>query len=242
MHSRSFFDFSEPWFQVLLWHLTVSLSEKVCTQGFPITAFILIFSASGSNFHPTPPEAYTTPQTLLSLESIFDPNVNTQPNPSPQRRFSPNTEVLYSRPLPGSSSVPSWIKVPSPARDTLPSSAQASDDEDENDPLTASAMGPWDNMFSLAEAARLKQDGHLVRENKGHPFDFAIGDHEDAGTGARKLRKKRKRKAQTGMSDDEFLEMKRALPMRKGNQVHAFKDVIELGICSLEKGKELYEL
>ncbi len=98
-------------------------------------------------------------------------------------------------------------------------------------------MGPWDNMFSLAEAARLKQDGHLVREPKTHSFDFAT---DDTPGGPRKKRKRNN--TRTGMSEDEFLEMKRALPMQRGNQVHAFKDAIELGICSLDKGRELFDL
>lgn len=88
-------------------------------------------------------------------------------------------------------------------------------------------------MFSLAEAARLKQDGHLLREStsKSHPFEFDDGP-----------RRKKRKGGTTGMSDDEFLEMKRALPMQKGNQVHAFKDVVEMGICTVEKARELYDL
>ncbi|CAD6573450.1 MAG: hypothetical protein TREMPRED_000828 [Tremellales sp. Tagirdzhanova-0007] len=146
--------------------------------------------ASGSNFHPTPSESFTTPQTAI---------------PS------------------------------SPKRDPHLSSAAGSEDEDDSDPLTASANGPWDNMFSLAEAARLKQDGHVLRRPK-----YPKSVYQD-GSGADQPSRKRK-KIQPGMSDDEHPEIKRTLPMQRGNQVHAYKDVIDLGICSAEEGRELFNL
>ena len=96
-------------------------------------------------------------------------------------------------------------------------------------------------MFSLAEAARLKQDGHLLRESKIHPFDFSTRDFDGSPDNSRGKKRKRM-KMGTGMNDDEFLEMKRALPMQWGNQVHAFKDAIEMGICTVEKGRELFDL
>ena len=193
---------------------------------------------TGNSFHQTPTDSYTTPQTLLSLESIFDPD--TQPPTAPQTGLTSRTlvdhSVLYTQPPPLPPPVPPGWSGLTPLREIGPSSGPASDDEDELDPLAASAIGPWDNMFSLAEAARLKQDGHLLREQKTLPFDYPPAD------GADTTKRRKRRKTQAGMSDDELLEMKRALPMLRGNQEHAFKDAIEMGICSLEKGRELYDM
>ena len=219
--------------------------------------------ASGSNFHPTPSESFTTPQTAMSIESLFDHTPHH--NPSPHRPYSdgPPPDVHSSRVLQRPQSHPqsqlpsrsqiqpllqpqpqsqsqgalSWARPrpSSPKRDPHLSSAAGSEDEDDSDPLTASANGPWDNMFSLAEAARLKQDGHVLRRPK-----YPKSVYQD-GSGADQPSRKRK-KIQPGMSDDEHPEIKRTLPMQRGNQVHAYKDVIDLGICSAEEGRELFNL
>lgn len=135
--------------------------------------------------------------------------------------------MLYSRPTP---SEPTWSAPP--PLDRTASSLQGSDDEDDEDPLTGTVIGPWDNMFSLAEAARLTQDGHVTRDES-----FASGSRAVDGDQPRRKR----RKTKDGMSGDELLEMKRALPLQRGSHVHAFQDPVELGMCSLEKAKELYD-
>lgn len=102
-----------------------------------------------------------------------------------------------------------------------------SDDEDE--PLEPSAV-IYNNMLSLAEAARLKADGHLEgdtlppsskRPRPPHPFNYDIG-HKRAKNG------------------DSML--KRALPMQRGDHVNRFKSPMEMGFCSAKKGEELFNL
>ena len=104
-------------------------------------------------------------------------------------------------------------------------------------------------MFSLAEAARLEQDGHLVQDTiqidpalpstnpqtndeTTHPFDFSTGDaliSEPA---------KKKRRTST-TSSDKYPELTR---FQRGDHVHHFPDCIELGYCSVEKARQMYDL
>lgn len=108
-----------------------------------------------------------------------------------------------------------------------------SDDEDD-DPLEPHAI-IYNNMLSLAEAARLKADGHLEendrpprkRDARGReqmPFDFTV----DAES------RKRPRRDDGLRKSDPLLQ--------RGNHVHAFKHPIELGFCSEAKGRQLFQI
>lgn len=117
------------------------------------------------------------------------------------------------------------------------STAPGSDDDDE-DPLNPTQMNaPFDNMLSLAEAARLKADGHMDQSKRSPvkrpasniPFDF------DSPGNAKKRRSTR-----VGTELELGLEM--PYPVERGDKMHAFPDVIDLGYCTQEKGKELVEL
>lgn len=116
------------------------------------------------------------------------------------------------------------------------SGLQSEDEEDE--PMAPHAV-IYNNMLNLAEAARLKADGHLEqndplprkRDARGSdrrlPFDYTVDD--DNGP-RRKSARIDNRSAKLG------------LPLQRGSHVHAFKNPIELGFCSAERGKQLFEI
>lgn len=117
------------------------------------------------------------------------------------------------------------------------STAPGSDDDDE-DPLNPTQMNaPFDNMLSLAEAARLKADGHMDQSKRSPmkrpasniPFDFDSPGHA-----------KKRRSTRVGTELELGLEM--PYPVERGDKMHAFPDVIDLGYCTEEKGRELVEL
>lgn len=114
---------------------------------------------------------------------------------------------------------------------TLASSVLGSDDDEDADPYHH-GVGPWDNMFSLAEAARLKQDGH-AKHDPNHPFDFTTGQTK---------KKRRLTKGAAKGEEESFLEMKRNLPLQRGNHSHGYQDPIELGWCTLEQGRHAFDL
>lgn len=99
---------------------------------------------------------------------------------------------------------------------------------------------PFDNMLSLAEAARLKADGHLTDQPKARspvkrpsshlPFDFGSPGHPN----------KKRRATRKGAELELGLEM--PYPVERGDKLHAFPDVVELGYCTESKAKQLVEL
>jgi hypothetical protein len=99
---------------------------------------------------------------------------------------------------------------------------------------------PFDNMLSLAEAARLKADGHMndLPKNKSPvkrpasnmPFDFGSPGHPS----------KKRRSTRAGAELELGLQM--PYPVERGDKMHAFPDVVDLGYCTTEKGKELVDL
>ena len=122
------------------------------------------------------------------------------------------------------------------------STAPGSDEEDE-DPLDPTQMNaPFDNMLSLAEAARLKADGHMtdqpkprspVKRPSSHmPFDFGSPSHPN--------KSKKRRSTRQGAELELGLEM--PYPVERGDTLHAFPDVVDLGYCSAEKGRQMVDL
>ncbi|KAK4688416.1 hypothetical protein P7C73_g1692, partial [Tremellales sp. Uapishka_1] len=126
------------------------------------------------------------------------------------------------------SSVPNlWVQP-----NAQESSAQGSDDEDDGDPLEPSAIQrPWESMLSLAEAARLNADRQPPNPERSsnpresavasHPFDFRVPSPT-----------KRRR------TDDESRFSFHAPTDHR----YVFPDIVDLGYCTEEKGKQLVDL
>lgn len=186
-----------------------------------------------TNHGVAPEQLYRSPSTSIPIA-----------NPSP---------VLYEhppQPPPAQSSsfvapAPPPIRAAAPAARWDPpaengSTAPGSDEEDE-DPLNPIQMtAPFDNMLSLAEAARLKADGHMtdqsktrspVKRSSSHiPFDFGSPGHSN----------KKRRSTRKGTEQELGLEM--PYPVERGDKLHAFRDVVDMGYCNETKGKEMVDL
>jgi hypothetical protein len=165
------------------------------------------------------------PNQGIAPERLYQSPANSLPMSGP-------SPVLYEQPL-----KPAQPKWEPPVENG--STAPGSDDDDE-DPLNPTLMNaPFDNMLSLAEAARLKADGHMTDPSKAKspikrpasniPFDFG-----SPGTS--------KRRRSTRQGADLELGLQMPYPVERGDKMHAFPDVIDLGICTPEKGKELVDL
>jgi len=171
-----------------------------------------LYQSPGNGLPPAPERLYQSPGNGLPLA-----------NPSP---------VLYEQPP-----KPTQPKWEPPVENG--STAPGSDDDDE-DPLNPTQMNaPFDNMLSLAEAARLKADGHMdqtktrspvKRPASNIPFDFGSPGHPT----------KKRRSTRVGAELELGLEM--PYPVERGDKMHAFPDAIDLGLCTPEKGKELVDL
>ncbi|ORY32276.1 hypothetical protein BCR39DRAFT_45188 [Naematelia encephala] len=243
-----------------------SVNETFVTQ--PMHKMDPIFDQNSSQsphrFPQRPPQTTVQiPGRPVSSDMLFSnpapPGTSLPTHPAPTTIWAtphirPGTsvipaETIRSTPAPLPTPVSSLKPPSSPQLRTADSSAHATDDEDDAEPLQSSSIGPWDNMFSLAEAARLSQDGQnpaLVKgdrrrtgegsDEKNHPFDFTTGDSPRHG------RKRRRTKGPGGAAADELAELKKALPLERGSHIHTFQDPIELGYCTLEKGKQLFDL
>jgi hypothetical protein len=93
-------------------------------------------------------------------------------------------------------------------------------------------------MFHLAEAARLEQDGHVETDVRN---PSRVGPLEYNGKEAPPRPAKRARIKGT-KEEEQFAELKKTLPIEKGDHVHSFKDAVELGYCTLEKARDCYDL
>ena len=205
------------------------------------------FDQSG---HPTG-NSYSSSQSHFSSELPFSyqshvpPHIDATPQPSlPQldHRGPPHglKANSVSRPWPSSSaSIPRLPGVP------FPSSALESDDEDDIDLLAPSIVtAPWDKMLSLAEVARLRADGQIIRDDgqlaqnahddgsrktRNHPFDY--------GTPKEPSKKRRR----SGIGDDQAVFESPCLTPWQ-THAHAVQDPVELGYCSLQRGRQLFDL
>ena len=173
-----------------------------------------------------PVEMY--PNQGIAPERLYQSPASSLPKPSP---------VLYEQPP-----APNWEPTQVNGAKWEPpqengSTAPGSDDDDE-DPLNPTQMNaPFDNMLSLAEAARLKADGHMDQSKRSPvkrpasniPFDFDSPGHA-------------KKRRSTRMGADVELGLEMPYPVERGDKMHAFPDVVDLGYCTQEKGKELVDL
>jgi len=168
------------------------------------------------------------PNQGIAPERLYQSPASSLPKPSP---------VLYEQPP-----APKWEPTQVNGAKWEPpqengSTAPGSDDDDE-DPLNPTQMNaPFDNMLSLAEAARLKADGHMDQSKRSPvkrpasniPFDFDSPGHA-------------KKRRSTRMGADVELGLEMPYPVERGDKMHAFPDVVDLGYCTQEKGKELVDL
>jgi hypothetical protein len=102
----------------------------------------------------------------------------------------------------------------------------------------------YNNMLSLAEAARLKADGQLEEKDYEEEDEQPWNDRD--------RRRPLKREADAAPLDNGTDEKRQrrtsgpiprhALPMQRGNLVHQYQNPIELGFCSPQKGEQLYHL
>lgn len=183
------------------------------------------------SFQYTPPAAQSTPGTLLSMDSLFDPGSG--PAPATQRPPVNKEKILEQRP---------WARPPTPPKPGGP--IREEEDDEDKDPLNPSTgNAPWDNMLSLAEAARLKADGH--------PEEPVERYAEVARTGKRKVEEKiypstaplgssKRQKKQVGTAADGSLN-KSSLANGSSTYRKNFKNPVELGWCTEEKGRQLYK-
>lgn len=92
---------------------------------------------------------------------------------------------------------------------------------------------PLGNMLSLAEAARLNADTHIVRQealdSARTPMTLSLDTHVE--------RPIKKARFEGGVDDKTKGELR---IIERGN--HSFPDPVDLGWCSLSKGKELFGL
>lgn len=192
---------------------------------------------------------YPTPQAMLALQTLFNP-VQGQAGPStipptptsvpwpPMFQQPPvlqqplQQQTLHQQPIhqppPLQPPAPQSSRLQPPSR--VPSDPSDDDDEDE-DPMTNNTHRDWDNMFYLAEAARLEQDGHVgPGEKEAEPSLLApaLGKRRMTNT-SESSNQRRKRSKMT--ADLDFAEVKRNLPLQRGDFVRNFQDCIELGYC-----------
>lgn len=213
----------------------------------------------------TPPGGFTMDQILSSAKtpapgipgpssSNFPyPVFNRQDHHRPQNTLPPIVSLPPDPPSqsPAILTHPSFLNAEPASKIKRPASPSSSEEEDP-DPAIASATfpGPWRSMLSLAEAARLKADNQLTKEEaegdankrapsrearedgggpKRHPFDYGQGPD------------KKRRKSNLGTVEDENTGLRGALPLLRGSQRHAYRDPVELGIIGEGRGRELFE-
>jgi hypothetical protein len=176
-------------------------------------------------------------------QPFLHPGLNMYPQQSPEAR----QRVAYPLSLQGMDST-SRQKRPYSA-DIRPHSPASSDEDPDPAITTASFPGPWRSMMSLAEAARLKADNQLTKDETGvgrtsdaaaasdsarpenggrsHPFDYAATSPSG---------KKRRRSYV-----EENAGLQGAMPVQRGSQKHAHKDPVELGLIGEDRGRALFE-
>ncbi|WVQ82646.1 hypothetical protein IAT38_004778 [Cryptococcus sp. DSM 104549] len=206
-------------------------------------------SAPPMTYSTTADDLSTTPNTIVSFGSRLD---FPRPNPSPMAsadpirssysdvQATPNNPQLPQFAPPGPSAQPTW-QSNSSAHQPPPAAASpgdASDDEEALDPFASDqAAAPWGSMLSLAEAARLKADSHIARDDdptdtlRRRQSGLSHWEEEDPSGRPRKRARAMSRVAASPME---------LMINEKGN--HVFPDPIHLGWCSEERARQLYDL
>lgn len=178
-------------------------------------------------------------------QQFLHPRLDMYPQPSPESRQN----IAYPLPLSNMDSASSG-KRPYSVAAIRPQSPASSDEDLDPAITTASFPGPWRSMMSLAEAARLKADNQLTKDETGlgrtsdaaaasdaarpenggrsHPFDYAATSPSG---------KKRRRSYV-----EENGGLQGAMPVQRGSQKHAHKDPVELGLIDEDRGRALFEM
>lgn len=178
-----------------------------------------------------------------------------QPPPGPTSRWGP---VLPQQPPQAQSQAPPQRPDSAPRSQSRARPKRKdkdkdrdSDSEDEDVPL-----GPWDNMYYLAEAARLKADpGHPTHGAALSPTSSPVvlrgtdfGDTQPVPDAAGKKRKRHgSGKGKVRWEQKELEDLKRKLPVVRGREGEEggdqeVFDPIVLGFCSEEEGRRLYNV
>ncbi|CAD6587362.1 MAG: hypothetical protein TREMPRED_004729 [Tremellales sp. Tagirdzhanova-0007] len=179
---------------------------------------------------------------LDALSPLVNRNSVRRPSLLQDHRGPPHglkAKILPKPWSPSSISLPPFSSVPYSGH------AAESEDEDDIDLLAPSVVtAPWDKMLSLAEVARLRADGQIfpddgqllsnatdeeTRQARNHPFDYDT-PKEDS--------RKRRR---SGIGDHKTQpEIPSSSPWQ--SHTHASQDPVELGLCTLQRGKQLFDL
>nr|XP_031860933.1 uncharacterized protein CI109_003660 [Kwoniella shandongensis]KAA5528005.1 hypothetical protein CI109_003660 [Kwoniella shandongensis] len=204
--------------------------------------------------YPAPSDTMATPNTVVSLGSMFDPRSQPSPHqlqmePTPasssrDSRLPPGPPVhphqLHGQIPPGQAPWLGHTPASRPPQVASPhASPHNSDDDEPTDPFSFdTTSAPWANMLSLAEAARLKADSHIVRDDDGpggpRGRKRTMGGSFTEGTDRSRLLKKARAMNKTAEFSPELTINER------GN--HAFPDPIDLGWCTPERGHQLFDL
>ncbi|WWC86390.1 uncharacterized protein L201_001266 [Kwoniella dendrophila CBS 6074] len=142
-----------------------------------------------------------------------------------------NTDALQDQP-PGPLGPPAWGAPPHPPRRA--DSPNISDEEESIDPLkSAYAAAPWANMLHLAEAARLKADYHIGGDEQGRPK--VVSPAFETLDDPPRARKRPRTKSGVDEKSPTHISL-------NGRGHHGSPDPVDLGWCTLEKGKHLFDL
>ncbi|WOO78184.1 Transcriptional activator of proteases prtT [Vanrija pseudolonga] len=188
-------------------------------------------------------DPYPVPQPILNVyegrhsSSSFQPAA-TSSHPPPTQGYNPSP-LRGEWSADGRPSSRSGVhRPPSQAEDNsgVPS------DEDEDEPLEPSAV-IFNNMLSLAEAARLKADGHYEKDSdltpeevkrqslaksRTHLFDYTVEGDERSRKRAR-------------LSGDAGSAHAKVMHLQRPDYIHPFPDPVEKGIVTEDEGRELFQ-
>ncbi|KLT44131.1 hypothetical protein CC85DRAFT_283918 [Cutaneotrichosporon oleaginosum] len=164
--------------------------------------------AANTSFTGTSYSQYTSPQPASQAPPLIMPKWRTTPPNGGERAERASNERRRTPSLPPDSGAPS---------------------DDEDDPLEPSAV-IYNNMLSLAEAARLKADGQDGEEEAPtiHPPPKVFNYDLEPGRPRKKAR----------LSDPQ---LRRALPIQRGDNTQ-WRNPVQMGFCSEARGRALFDL
>nr|XP_019014928.1 uncharacterized protein I206_01015 [Kwoniella pini CBS 10737]OCF53709.1 hypothetical protein I206_01015 [Kwoniella pini CBS 10737] len=138
-------------------------------------------------------------------------------------------------PMPRSLGPPPWGVQPHSRNVASPG---PSDEDEAIDPLkSAYAAAPWANMLHLAEAARLKADHHIGGDDDQTFRPKVVSPRYDSSEETQKGSRKRQ-KTNNAKSDDRA-----AIHISLNERGHnGSPDPVDLGWCTLERGKQLFDI
>ena len=215
------------------------LSNGAATIPSHLTAVRTAPHATPTLHQMYPQREISTPHSAVGLD-LYHPNAKLQsggPSPLPGARNT--VEPQFVQQDPSDDYRQSLDKRPrSPIRG-------GPSDEEEAEHLSSNRhMRDWDNMFYLAEAARLEQDGHLAPgDDSLDPSLRSTGQSQDVSSRSESTGPaSKRRKSNNPALEDEFAELKRHLPLQRGDHVSRFKDCIDLGFCDVATARRMFDV